>query len=65
MFSGRMGVKKLIHDSKLRLATGNIGTLLRYGTELVDGTIRRVNVACLQETKRVGKNLEKLKLQVY
>ena len=49
---GRVRVKKLVPDSKLRLATWNIGTLTSKGMVIVDTMIRRkVNIICLQETK--------------
>ena len=49
---GRVRVKKLVHDSKLRLVIWNIGTLTGKGMEIVDTMIRRkVNIICLQETK--------------
>ena len=48
----RVQVKKLVRNVKLMLATWNIGLLTGKGLELVDTLIRkRVNIACLQETK--------------
>ena len=58
---GRVWVKKLVHDSKLRLATWNIGTLTGKGTEIVDTMIRRkVNIICLQVTKWIGERFRKI-----
>ena len=57
----RVRVKKLVHNVKLRLATLNIGTLIGKGMELVDTLIRRrVNIACLQETKWAGSKVKEL-----
>ena len=68
-YFGRVWVKKLVHNVKLRLATLNIGTLTGKGMELVDTLIRRrVNIACLQETKWVGskaKELENTGYKIY
>ena len=48
LYYGRVWVKKLFHDSKLRLATWNIGKLTDKGMEIVDTMIRRkVNIICL------------------
>ena len=45
---GRVRVKKLVHDSKLRIATWNIETPTGKGMEIVDTMIRRkVNIICL------------------
>ena len=53
---GRGWVKKLAQESRIRLATWNIGTLTGKSIELVDTMKRRrVNIACLQETKWKGK----------
>ena len=53
---GRVWVKKLVQESRIRLATWNIGTLTGKSIELVDTMKRRrVNIACLQETKWKGK----------
>ena len=61
-YFGRVRVKKLVHNVKLRLTTLNIGTLTGKGMELVDTLIkRRVNIACLQETKWVGSKAKELK----
>ena len=63
------GSKKLVHNIKLRLATLNIGTLTGKCLELVDTLIRRrVNIACLQETKWVGskaKEVENTGYKIY
>ena len=68
-YFGRVRVKKLVHNVKLRLASLNIGTLTGKGMELVDTLIRRrVNIACLQETKWVGskaKELENTGYKIY
>ena len=51
-----MWVKKLVQESRIRLATWNIGTLTAQSIELVDTMKRRrFNIACLQETKWKGK----------
>ena len=58
---GQVRVKKLVHDSKLRLATWNIGTLTGKGMEIVDTMIRRkVNIICLQETKWIGERCNEI-----
>ena len=58
---GRVRVKKLVHDSKLRLATWNIGILIGKGMEIVDTMIRRkINIICLQETKWIGERCRKI-----
>ena len=60
-YFGRVWVKKLVHNVKLRLATLNIGSLISKGIELVDTLIRRiVNIACLQETKWVRSKAKEL-----
>lgn len=68
-YFGRVRVKKLVHNVKLRLASLNIGSLTGKGMELVDTLIRRrVNIACLQETKWVGskaKELENTGYKIY
>ena len=68
-YFGRVLVKKLVHNVKLRLATLNIGSLTGKGMELVDTLIRRrVNIACLQETKWIGskaKELENAGYKIY
>ena len=47
-YFGRVRVKKLVHNVKLRLASLNIGSLTGKKMELVDTLIRRrVNIACL------------------
>ena len=57
----RVRVKKLVHDSKLRLATWNIGTLTGKGMEIVDTMIRRkVNIIRLQEAKWIGERCRKI-----
>lgn len=54
-----MWVNKLIHESKLRVATWNIGTLTGKSMDLIDIIIRqRRNIICLQETKGKSKELE-------
>jgi hypothetical protein len=54
-FVGRVGVKKLVQDHKIRLATWNIGSLTGKLVELVDVMCRRkIDILCLQETKWVG-----------
>ena len=59
--SGRVRVKKQVQDSSLRLATWNIGTLSGKGMELVDTMLRRkVNIACVQETKWVGEKAREI-----
>ena len=59
----------MVYNVKLRLATLNIGSLTGKGIELVDTLIRRrVNIACLQETKWVGskaKELENTDYKIY
>ena len=40
-YFGRVRVKKLVHNVKLRLASLNIGSLTGKGMELVDTLIRR------------------------
>lgn len=55
-FVSLLFVKKLIQACKLRLAMWNIGTLPGRGWRISDTMIRRsMNIACLQETKPVGK----------
>ena len=54
-------VKKLVQNTKLKLATRNIGTMTGKGMELVDTMRRRkVHVACLQETKWVGEKAREI-----
>ena len=69
LYFGCVQVKKLVHNVKLRLATLNIGTLTSKGMEIVDTLIRRrLNIACLQETKWVGskaKELENTGYKIY
>lgn len=49
-YSGRMPIKKLVQDSKLRLVTWNIGTLSEKEMELVDTIFRMIiEIAYLQE----------------
>ena len=60
-FHGRVRVKKLVQENKLRLGSWNIGTLTGRGMELVDTMIRRrVNIVCLQETKWVGEKAKEI-----
>jgi hypothetical protein len=59
--AGRVRVKKLVQNTRLRLATWNIGTLTGKGRELVDTMVRRrVNIACVQETKWVGEKAREI-----
>jgi len=59
-------VKKLFQESRICLATWNIGTLTGKSIELVDTMKRRrVNIACLQETKwkrKKAKDIDGFKL---
>ena len=57
----RVRVKKLVHESRIRFGTWNIGTLTGKSMEVVDTmTRRRINFMCLQETKWVGKKAREL-----
>ncbi|XP_058222975.1 uncharacterized protein LOC131332697 [Rhododendron vialii] len=58
---GRARVKKLAQDYRIRLATWNIGTLTGKTRELVDTMLRRrINIACLQETKWVEEKVKEI-----
>ena len=47
--------KRFKHESRIRLAIWNIGTLTEKMIELVDTMIRRrINIICLHETKWAG-----------
>ena len=47
-FVGRVGVKKIVQDHKIRLATWNIGPLTGKLVELVDVMCRRkIDILCL------------------
>ena len=60
-FNGRVWVKKLVHKSRIRFGTWNIGTLTGKSMEIVDVMIRRkINVMCLQETKWIGDKAREL-----
>ena len=60
-YFGRVRVKKLVHNVKLRLATWNIGSPTATRMELVDTLIRRrVNITRLQETKWVGSKAKEI-----
>ena len=66
LYFGRVRVKKLVYNVKLRLASLNIESLIGKGIELVDTLIRRrVNIACLQETKWVGSKAKELENSGY
>jgi Reverse transcriptase (RNA-dependent DNA polymerase) len=55
-FNGRVrGARKLVQEERIRLGSWNIGSLTGKLRELADTFVRRkVNIACLQETKWVG-----------
>ncbi|XP_054785632.1 uncharacterized protein LOC129292133 [Prosopis cineraria] len=53
--SGRTRLKKLVHKSKIRFGTWNVGTLNCKSVEVVGVMIqRKINILCLQETKWRG-----------
>lgn len=53
--SGRVQVKNLVQkEREIQFATWNVGTLIGKSMELCDTIKRKVNIACLQETKRKG-----------
>ncbi|XP_058208223.1 uncharacterized protein LOC131321237 [Rhododendron vialii] len=58
---GRVRVKKLAQDYRIRLVIWNIGTLTGKTKELVDTMLRtRISIACFQETKLVGEKAREL-----
>ncbi|KAH1196522.1 Glutathione hydrolase 1 [Glycine max] len=60
-FRERVWVKKLVHDSRIRFGTWNIGTLTGKSMEIVDVMVRRkINFMCLQETKWTGEKAKEL-----
>ena len=60
-FSGRIQVKNLVHEQRLRLASWNIGSLTGKTMELVDCMVRRkIGIICLQETKWVGEKAKEI-----
>ncbi|KAL4197283.1 hypothetical protein AMTRI_Chr04g250330 [Amborella trichopoda] len=57
----RAQVKKLVQENRIRLVTWNVGTLTGKSMELVDTMRRRrVNIACLQETKWKGEKAKEI-----
>ncbi|KAJ0970135.1 hypothetical protein J5N97_023012 [Dioscorea zingiberensis] len=53
--SGRVRVKKLVHESRIRIGSWNIGSLTGKSMELVDTLKRRrIDIVCLQETRWIG-----------
>ncbi|XP_020233683.1 craniofacial development protein 2-like [Cajanus cajan] len=59
--SERVRVKKLVHETKIRIGTWNVGTLTGKAMEIVDTMIRRrINFMCLQETKWIGEKAKEL-----
>ena len=58
---GRMRVKKLVHETKIRIRTCNIGSLTGKLMELVDIMIhRKINILSIQETKWVGEKAKEI-----
>ena len=54
----RVKVKKLAHEYKIRLASGNISSLTCRLAELVDTMVRQnVSILCVQKTKWVGEKV--------
>ncbi|XP_047989245.1 craniofacial development protein 2-like [Leguminivora glycinivorella] len=58
---GRGQRKKLVREVRLRIASWNVGTMTGRGRELADVLERRrINVACLQETKWKGQKAREI-----
>jgi exonuclease III len=55
------GARKLVGESRIRLGSWNVGSLIGKIRELVDTTIRRrVNILCVQETKWTGQKAKEV-----
>ena len=56
--ASRLWLKKLVkkkdEGQKIRIGTWNIGTMTERGRELADALGRRVDAACVQETRLKG-----------
>ncbi|TQD70292.1 hypothetical protein C1H46_044169 [Malus baccata] len=51
----KLGQKGRVQESRMRLGTWNIGTLMGKSIEVVEVMVRRrINIMCLQETRWVG-----------
>ena len=56
-----MWAKKLVHETKIRIGSWNIGSLTGKLMELVDiMTHRKINILCIQETKWVGEKAKEI-----
>src|SRR5262245_42560658 len=66
-FRGRVrGARKLVQNKKLRLGTWNIGSLTGKLMEVVDTMeMRRISIACLQETKWMGQKAKEIERTGY
>lgn len=61
LHQGRGQRKRLVREVSLRIASWNIGTMTGRGRELVDVLERRrINIACLQETKWKGQRAREI-----
>ena len=60
------GVRKLVQNRRLRLGTWNIGSLTGKLMEVVDTMkMRRIAIACLQETRWVGQKAKEIERTGY
>ena len=61
--NGRVQVKELVHESRVRLATWNIRSLTGKLREIGEVMVRRkIGILCLQETKWVEEKAKEVEL---